>query len=466
MAQLSLFDNSENGLAKTKECNNVEFAFIDLFAGIGGFRIALDSLGGTCVGFSEIDKHAIDTYLKNYKDEPNDNLGDITKIESLAHVDMLVGGVPCQSWSVAGKMKGFDDARGRLWDDVIRLVGQSQPLTFIFENVKGLTSNKNKESFEYILDSFREKGYFVKTEILNSYDFAVPQLRERVFIVGFRKDYGQNYSQFKFPKGATVHKNLAEYLDDVENIDVPKKKLTTFELFGDVVPMSRTIFQKDDELNDFFTMCDTRNGHSTIHSWDLEETTDKQKEIMNAILKNRRKKIYGPKDGNPLSQEDIETLVSGATLADLKELVEMGLLRKIEDKYELKNSKNSSGINNLYRMYMPHSKIFSTLTATGTRDVVVTDYIDTDVTPEQYKMQFIDKIIKGGKYREITIAESQRIQGFPDYFIAHPDEKIAKKQFGNAVSPPVIVALAEKILETGIFERSTYGRSKEARDIR
>ena len=465
MVQLSLFNNNEDKLTKTKKYNNMKFTFIDLFAGIGGFRIALNSLEGTCAGFSEIDKHAIDTYLENYKDEPSDNLGDITKIESLAHVDMLVGGVPCQSWSVAGKMKGFDDERGRLWDDVIRLVEQSQPRTFIFENVKGLTSNKNKESFEYILNSFREKGYFVKAEVLNSYDFDVPQLRERVFIVGFRKDFGQNFSRFKFPEGTTVHKNLAEYLDGVENIDVHKKKLTTFELFGNVVPASRTIFQKDDELNDFFTMCDTRNGHSTIHSWDLEETTDKQKEIMDAILKNRRKKTYGPKDGNPLSQEDIEELVPKATIMDLEELVEMDLLRKVDGKYELKNSKNSSGINNLYRMYMPYSKIFSTLTATGTRDVVVTDYIDTDVTPEQYKKQFIDKIMKGGKYREITIAESQRIQGFPDCFIAHSDEKIAKKQFGNAVSPPVIVALAGKIIETGIFERSTYGHSQEARNI-
>ena len=432
--------------------NQTAFTFIDLFAGIGGFRIALDDLRGTCLGFSEIDKHAIETYINNYNDDLTCNLGDITKIKQLPCVDILVGGVPCQSWSVAGKMKGFDDDRGKLWNDVIRLVTQSQPKTFIFENVKGLISKKNKESLDYILEGFKQAGYFVKLDVLNSYDFDVPQLRERVFIVGFRSDFKQNFEQFMFPTGTIVHRNLSEFLNDVENIDVSKGKFTTDVLFGSSVPASRNSFQKNDELNDFFTMCDTRNGHSTIHSWDLIETTPLQKEIMQTIMKNRRKKIYGGKDGNPLSASDISQLLHSATISELDKLVEIGLLRKVDGKYELKNSKNSSGINNLYRMYMPYSKIFSTLTATGTRDVVVTDYIDTNVTPAEYKKQFIEKIIAHKKYRQLTIDEVQSIQGFPESFIAHTDDKIAKKQFGNAVSPPVVKALVEKILETQVFK--------------
>jgi len=449
------FNCDEKEPVKTNGHGNTSFTFIDLFAGIGGFRIALDALGGNCLGFSEIDKHATETYLNNYKDDPNHNFGDITKIKHLPHVDILVGGVPCQSWSVAGKMKGFDDARGQLWNDVIRLVEQSQPKTFIFENVKGLVSDKNKASFDYILNCFRQKGYFVKVDVLNSYDFNVPQLRERVFIVGFRKDLKKYFNNFKFPAGTTLHRNLSEYLDGVENIDVCKGKLTTTVLFGNTIPASRNIFQKNDELNDFFTMCDTRNGHSTIHSWDLLDTTSRQKEIMNIIMKNRRKKTYGPKDGNPLSLKNIAELLPCVSDKDLDSLVEMELLRKVDEKYELKNSKNSSGINNLYRMYMPYSKIFSTLTATGTRDVVVTEYIDTDIPPEEYKKQFIEKIIKCKRYRELTIAEVQRIQGFPEFFVPHIDEKIAKKQFGNAVSPPVIEALTKKILETQIFDERT-----------
>ena len=111
-----------------------EFTYIDLFAGIGGFRTAIDALGGKCVGFSEIDKPCIETYLSNYGDSEKDNFGDITKIKELPKVDLIVGGVPCQSWSVAGKMRGFEDPRGKLWWDAIRLVKQSQPKIFIFEN--------------------------------------------------------------------------------------------------------------------------------------------------------------------------------------------------------------------------------------------------------------------------------------------------------------------------------------------
>lgn len=211
----------------------------------------------------------------------------------------------------------------------------------------------------------------------------------------------------------TAHRNLAEYLDGVDNVDIKKSKLTTSELFGKVVPVSRNVFQKNDELNDFFTMCDTRNGHSTVHSWDLVDTTQEQKDIMYAIMINRRKKIYGHKDGNPLSLEDIVSLIPSVTEKNieknLEELVEVGLLRRVGDKYELKNSKNSSGINSIYCMYMPYSKIFSTLTATGTRDVIVTEYIDTSVRPDEYKRIFIDEIIKKGKCREITVTEAQRM---------------------------------------------------------
>jgi DNA (cytosine-5)-methyltransferase 1 len=426
------------------------FTFIDLFAGIGGFRVALDSLSGKCLGFSEIDKHAIATYLNNYKDSVDDNYGDITKIETLPHVDMLVGGVPCQSWSVAGKMKGFDDPRGQLWNDVIRLVRLSKPKIFMFENVKGLAGQKNRYNFDHILNSFRNEGYFVRASLLNSYNFGVPQLRERIFVVGYRNDYKPHFDGFEFPKGVAVRKNLAEYLDDVENISVDKRKFRPFEIFGDVVPASRNYFQKDDELNDFFTLCDTRNGHSTIHSWDLVDTTEKQNRIMNAIMSNRRKKIYGDKDGNPLSFEIINKLIP-VDMEEVEHLVDMGLLREVDGKYELKNSKNSSGIDGLYRVYMPYSKVFSTLTATGTKDMVATKYIDTQASPDEYKKQFIKKIIQGKEYRKISIRETQRIQGFQEGFIPHEDEKIAKKQFGNAVSPPVIEALARKINETGVF---------------
>lgn len=118
------------------------FTFIDLFAGIGGFKMALSNNGGHCVGFSEINKDAVNYYCENYHVSKNENLGDITKIKSLANHDLLTAGVPCQSWSIAGKNLGFDDDRGQLWNDTIYLLKQSQPKAFIFENVKGLANSK------------------------------------------------------------------------------------------------------------------------------------------------------------------------------------------------------------------------------------------------------------------------------------------------------------------------------------
>ncbi len=153
-----------------------QFTFIDLFAGIGGFRIALNKLGGQCLGYSEIDKQAIKVYQENFMNYFNKHeieLGDITNISELPpNVDVIVGGVPCQPWSVAGCLRGFEDPRGKLWFDVIRLVNKNQPKGFIFENVSGLASPKNRDNLELILSELTNIGYCVKSKVLNAYDFG------------------------------------------------------------------------------------------------------------------------------------------------------------------------------------------------------------------------------------------------------------------------------------------------------
>ena len=136
-----------------------KFTFIDLFAGIGGFKMALSSQGGECVGFSEINKDAIKTYCDNYDISIDRNFGDITKIKELPKHDILTAGVPCQSWSIAGKNLGFDDDRGQLWNDTVFLLSQSKPQAFIFENVKGLVDPRNRKALDYILERILEVGY-------------------------------------------------------------------------------------------------------------------------------------------------------------------------------------------------------------------------------------------------------------------------------------------------------------------
>ena len=147
--------------------NNTRFTFIDLFSGIGGFKMALSNNGGHCLGFSEINKDAINTYCDNFQVESSYNLGDITKIKELPNHDLLTAGVPCQSWSIAGKNLGFDDDRGQLWNDTIYLLQQSQPKAFIFENVKGLVDPRNKKALSYILERIQKAGYYADYFVIN-----------------------------------------------------------------------------------------------------------------------------------------------------------------------------------------------------------------------------------------------------------------------------------------------------------
>ena len=421
------------------------FTFIDLFSGVGGFRIPLEKLGGKCLAYSEIDKHAIEVYRQNFKTTDETFLDDITLVKTVQKSDLIVGGVPCQAWSVAGKKQGFDDPRGKLWEDTIRVVKKTKPKAFIFENVKGLYDPRNKASLKLIISEFRKCNYEVFHKVLNAYDFGLPQNRDRLFIVGIRKDIK---SDFNFPIPISSSKPLAKIIDnlDIKSNHLNKKKFIPKNLFGEKIPFSRNRFQKDDELNDFFIFCDTRDGHTTIHSWDLIKTTQLEKKICLAILKNRRKKIYGEWDGNPLSFKSIKELVKETTLKNLKSLMKKNILTQEEDgRYELMNTKNSAGINGVYRVFLPQSDIFATITATENRDFIATKSI-SGKNPDDYKAKFINEIFLKKNFRLLTGRESARLQGFPDSFKIHSNDKIAKKQFGNAVPTNVVYNLAKEVL--------------------
>lgn len=428
-----------------------KFTYVDLFSGIGGFRVALDSLGGKSEGFSEIDNFAIETYKLNYNDPETHNLGDVTKIEKIPKVDVLVGGVPCQSWSVAGKMKGFEDPRGRLWFDTIKMVEQANPKVFVFENVKGLADPRNKENLDLIRKNFEDLGYIVTNQVLNTYDFGLPQNRSRVFIVGFRKNLKKYFDKFVFPEAKNNTKHLVDFLEDVQKEEIVKLKLNEDELFNGKVPMSRNASQKIDEFNDFFVLCDTRNGHTTVHSWDIKNTTQLEKRVCMAILKNRRKSKYGNYDGNPMSISDIQELVPETSKEVIEDLTKKKILKyNNEGKVDIVNSKNSSGIDSIYRVYLPNSTLFSTLTATGTRDYIATKYVEGK-TVEEYKKNFIEEILKRKNYRQVSTKEALMIQGFPKNYKMIASERYASKQVGNSVSPVVVKELFQKIIETGIF---------------
>lgn len=158
------------------------FTFIDLFAGIGGFRLAMEKFGGQCVFSSEINHHASIMYEQNYGDKP---FGDITKIEAkdIPNFDVLCAGFPCQAFSIAGRKKGFDDTRGTLFFDICRIVSEKKPKVLFLENVKNLIKHDKGRTLDVILSKLKELNYHVSYELLNAKHFGVPQNRERIIIV-------------------------------------------------------------------------------------------------------------------------------------------------------------------------------------------------------------------------------------------------------------------------------------------
>ena len=193
---------------------NPKFTFIDLFAGIGGFRIAMQYCGGECVFTSEFDPAAQKTYQANFGDMP---FGDITKQETHDQIpqkfDVVCAGFPCQAFSLAGKRLGFKDlykgmSRGTLFAEVVKICEKHRPKAVFCENVKGLYIHDKGNTFKVIKNEFESIGYRFFYKVLNSKDFGVPQHRERIYMVAFREDYAADGFEFQFPKPSGCDKTL------------------------------------------------------------------------------------------------------------------------------------------------------------------------------------------------------------------------------------------------------------------
>lgn len=192
------------------------FTFIDLFAGIGGIRLGFESVGGKCVFSSEWDKDACKTYEANFGEYP---AGDITQIEAkdIPNFDILLGGFPCQAFSIIGKKEGFENETcGTLFFDIERILKEKKPKAFMLENVRNLTAHDGGKTFQIIRSHLEALGYKVYAKVLNALDFGVPQKRERIIIVGFLDPVS-----FEFPEPIPVEqrKTLVDILEE----DVPDK---------------------------------------------------------------------------------------------------------------------------------------------------------------------------------------------------------------------------------------------------
>lgn len=191
---------------------NSKFTFIDLFAGIGGFRMALQNNGGTCVFSSEWDEFAKQTYFENYGEVP---FGDITKIDpkSIPDFEVLTGGFPCQPFSSIGKREGFKHkTQGTLFFYIAEIIKEKQPKAFILENVTGLLTHDEGKTYETIMDVLQnELNYKVFPKVLNSSDFGVPQERKRLYFVGFRSDI--NSLKYKIPEGSGEKVGIGQFVE-------------------------------------------------------------------------------------------------------------------------------------------------------------------------------------------------------------------------------------------------------------
>lgn len=187
--------------------------FLDVFSGIGGFRMGLEQAGHTCIGHIEFNDFARQAYEAIYdiKDDEFDGK-DVTEIDDFGKLagkyDILVGGFPCQSFSIAGNRRGFEDTRGTMFFELARILEQTKPPLCLFENVKGLLSHDKGRTFETILSTLDELGYDVEWKLFNSKDFGVPQKRERVYIVGHLR--GRRTRKVFFNSGARSEANDVE----------------------------------------------------------------------------------------------------------------------------------------------------------------------------------------------------------------------------------------------------------------
>lgn len=484
-----------------------KFTFIDLFAGIGGFRIALSNAGGTCLGFSEIAPDAIKSYCTNYNEPETSNFGDITKLKTLPEHDFMTAGVPCQSWSIAGKKLGFDDDRGQLWNDTLYLLNKVKPKAFIFENVKGLADPRNSAALDYIMSRIKEAGYYAEKYILNAYDYGVPQTRIRIYIIGFREE--KYHRRFRLPDTCPGAVRLCDILDGaVAQTHAPTS--------GNKARWSLSCNEQG--FNDYFLFNDIRNGSTTIHTWDIEDTTKREKHICYLLLSNRRKKEYGPLDGNPLSIKHFKGLDTTIKKSELDALVGKGILRNvpylykvnganfelseaeqlvlsfekcshlnidelkmqkifrikgigivdtiekleargvvacIEVRYDFKHARISSGISGINRIFLKTSKIYPTMVASDTNDYIATEDIEA-ATIEELKEQFMEKIFRPHNFRQITKSEACRIQGFPENFVLPEARPRWMKLIGNSIAVSLVKRIAQSVVNTGVFDEKDY----------
>ena len=415
----------------------MKIKFVDLFAGIGGIRLGLESslmainMESECVFSSEIDLKAQSTYESNFGEKP---WGDIREAKNLPKHDILLAGFPCQPFSYAGKQRGFGDTRGTLFFEIERLIESSQPEMFLLENVRGLISHDGGRTLKTIYSNLERLGYGVSHVLLNSALHGVPQNRMRVYIVGIKnhKPLITIPEDLKFVDTHAYTRSQPTLFEDSTSKDLTVRDVleenpdNRFRCSPEFTAMLRKYVQGDFSKLDGMRLIDSRNGNS-IHSWELGlrgKCSAQEIRLMNAIIANRRKNVFGThQDGKALTIHQIKTFFNTPQVKELLHgLVEKGYLRRVDGKYSPTIGNMSFEV---FKFLDPNS-ISITLVSSDANRIGVVDALGP---------------------RRITVREAARLQGFPDSFKIHPNDNAAYHQFGNSVSVPVISKVLSNVFE-------------------
>ncbi len=241
--------------------------FVDFCAGIGGGRLGLENIGLTCAGFSEIDKNAERTYREFFGYEEK-NFGDLMRLNpnELPDFDLMIGGFPCQTFSVVGKRTGMKDDRGQVIYGLIKIMKAKNLKYFILENVKGLVNHDGGKTLKIILSELDKAGYEVYHRVLNSLDYGVPQMRERIYFVGIRKDIAPKNKFFEWPKPVKSPKVDDYLIDDAElEFNEKQKAYETFLKFLNN-KYNRGLFEIKNLLKEEYLVLDTRQSDLRLYN--------------------------------------------------------------------------------------------------------------------------------------------------------------------------------------------------------
>lgn len=417
----------------------MDITFIDLFAGIGGIRkgleMAITAQGNNpvCVFTSEIKPHAISVLKQNHPDEVIS--GDITQINAsdIPSFDILCAGFPCQAFSSAGKREGFADTRGTMFFEVERILSEKRPKGFILENVEGLVNHDKGRTLKVILHRLTSIGYKVSYRVLNSKYFGVPQERKRIYLVGtFKKKVNLD----NFP---VVEKTLVEILETGK----PTAKTKFVKTLLSKYPIEQ-LYGK--------SIKDKRGGAENIHSWDIDmkgKTTKKEKELLNKILTERRKKKWAEEygidwmDGMPLTKEMIESFYPCKNLEGmLNRLVDKGYL-VYEHPKKIVVVKGVSHREQDPTLPKGYNIVSGKLSFEINKILDPNDIAPTLVAMDMQKLYVVD----GHGLRKLTLKEGLRLFGYPDDFKFEINEKDGFDLLGNTVVVPVIQAVSNRLLE-------------------